>query len=55
MGEVGHTFTGFVFLNLPLVIIIYFIYHTFVHQTLENYLPAFLQDGTEVSYVYAIV
>ncbi len=44
LGEVGHTFTGFVFLNLPLVIIIYFLYHTFVHQTFENHLPVFLQD-----------
>lgn len=44
MGEIGHTFTGFVFYNLPLVSLIYFIYHSFVHQILFNHLPLFLQD-----------
>jgi hypothetical protein len=44
MGEMGHTFTGFVFLNLPLVALIYFIYHSFVHQTLFNHLPFFIKD-----------
>lgn len=43
LGEIGHTFTGFVFINLPLVALIYFIYHTFVHQTLFNHLPFFLK------------
>ena len=32
MGEIGHTFTGFVLFNLPLVTFVYFIYHIFVHQ-----------------------
>jgi hypothetical protein len=44
MGEIGHTFGGFVWFNLPLVILIYFIYHIFVHEALFNHLPFFLQD-----------
>lgn len=44
IGEIGHTFTGFVYYNLPLVALIYFIYHFFVHQTLCNHLPVSLQD-----------
>ncbi|KMY49675.1 DUF4184 family protein [Peribacillus loiseleuriae] len=44
-GEIGHTFIGFLFLNLPLVTLIYFIYHLFIHQTLFNHLPIFLQDS----------
>ncbi|MCM3239476.1 DUF4184 family protein [Heyndrickxia oleronia] len=43
-GDIGHTFTGFFYYNLPLVAFIYFIYHFFVHQTLFNHLPVFLQD-----------
>ena len=43
-GEIGHTFVGFVVFNLPLVIIIYFIYRTYIHRTLFNHLPFFLQD-----------
>lgn len=46
MGEIGHTFAGFVYFNLPLVAVIYFIYHSFVHQTLFNHLPVFLQDAS---------
>ncbi|MET3195185.1 DUF4184 family protein [Bacillus sp. OAE603] len=45
IGEVGHTFTGFIFYNLPLVSLIYLIYHLFVHQPLMNHLPVFLQDN----------
>lgn len=48
LGEIGHTFSGFLLFNLPLVTVIYFIYHIFVHQTLFNHLPAFLQDFTSV-------
>jgi hypothetical protein len=44
MGEIGHTFTGFVYYNLPLVALVYFIYHIFVHHTLLSHLPVFLQD-----------
>ena len=44
MGDIGHTFTGFVLFNLPLVTIIYVIYHIFVHQILFNHLPSYLQD-----------
>ncbi|TKI65166.1 DUF4184 family protein [Lysinibacillus mangiferihumi] len=43
-GEIGHTFMGFITLNLPLVAFIYFIYHFFIHQTFVNYLPNILQD-----------
>ena len=44
MGEIGHTFAGFVWFNLPLVILVYFIYRLFVHETLFNHLPLCLQD-----------
>jgi Domain of unknown function (DUF4184) len=45
MGDIGHTFAGFVWFNLPLVILTYFIYHTFVHEILFNHLPICLQDS----------
>lgn len=45
LGEIGHTFTGFFFFNLPLVIVIYYLYHLFVHQTFIHHLPSFLQDS----------
>ncbi|MFC7681206.1 DUF4184 family protein [Paenibacillus sp. GCM10028914] len=45
LGEIGHTFRGFLYFNLPLVIVIYFIYHTFIHRTLVNHLPVVLQDS----------
>lgn len=44
LGEIGHTFSGFIYFNLPLVIFIYLVYHTYVHETLLNHLPFFLQD-----------
>lgn len=44
-GEIGHTFAGFVWFNLPLVILTYFIYQLFVHETLFNHLPICLQDS----------
>jgi len=44
MGEIGHTFAGFIWFNLPLVILVYFIYRLFVHKTLFNHLPICLQD-----------
>jgi len=44
IGEIGHTIMGFVTFNLPLVVLVYFIYHYFVHQILLNHLPDFLQD-----------
>lgn len=47
-GEVGHTFVGFITFNLPLVVIIYFIYRFYIHRTLFAHLPSFLQDpGSE--------
>jgi len=44
MGDIGHTLTGLVLFNLPIVTFVYFIYHIFVHQILFNHLPTFLQD-----------
>ena len=44
IGEIGHTFAGFVWFNLPLVILVYFIYQLFVHEALFNHLPICLQD-----------
>lgn len=43
MGDIGHTFAGFICFNLPLVILVYFIYRLFVHETLFNHLPICLQ------------
>ena len=43
MGEIGHTFTGFMWFNLPLVALIYVIYRTYVHEILFNHLPIYLQ------------
>ncbi|WP_342505019.1 DUF4184 family protein [Sporosarcina sp. FSL K6-2383] len=45
IGDIGHTFTGFAWFNLPLVILTYFIYRIFVHETLFNHLPNCLQDS----------
>ncbi|WP_240460860.1 DUF4184 family protein [Fictibacillus barbaricus] len=45
LGEFGHTLSGFMLLNLPLVAVIYFIYHIFIHQVLTHHLPLYLQDG----------
>ncbi|MGM1048463.1 MAG: DUF4184 family protein [Bacillota bacterium] len=45
IGEIGHTFKGFLIFNLPLVVVVYLIYHIFIHQTLNNHLPLFLQDS----------
>ncbi|WP_318614540.1 DUF4184 family protein [Sporosarcina sp. YIM B06819] len=44
MGEIGHTFWGFIWFNLPLVLLTYFIYRFFLHETLFNHLPNSLQD-----------
>ncbi|QPC48243.1 DUF4184 family protein [Mangrovibacillus cuniculi] len=46
MGSTGHSLAGFLTLNLPLVAIVYFIYHYFVHETLLNHLPFFLQESS---------
>nr|WP_106779391.1 DUF4184 family protein [Lysinibacillus timonensis] len=43
-GEIGHTLTGFVVFNLPIVLIVYWIYKTYIHSTLFSHLPSFLQD-----------
>lgn len=44
VGEIGHTFIGFVTFNLPVVVVVYLIYQTYIHRTLFNHLPFFLQD-----------
>ncbi|MFJ7182554.1 DUF4184 family protein [Lysinibacillus xylanilyticus] len=43
IGEIGHTFTGFFLLNLPLVVMIYFIYHQIIRLKVVHHLPNFLQ------------
>ena len=43
-GGIGHTFEGFVVLNLPIVIIVYLIYSTYIHRTLFTHLPSVFQD-----------
>ena len=43
-GVVGHTFIGFITFNLPIVVIVYFIYNTCIHKTLFSYLPSILQE-----------
>lgn len=43
-GEIGHTFIGLVTFNLPVVAVVYLIYQTYIHRTLFNHLPLFLQD-----------
>lgn len=43
-GEIGHTFIGFIAFNLPIVVIVYFIYQTCIHRTFFSHLPLILQD-----------
>lgn len=43
-GEIGHTFIGFVTFNLPVIAVVYLIYQAYIHRTLFNHLPFFLQD-----------
>ncbi|KAB2328691.1 DUF4184 family protein [Cytobacillus depressus] len=43
-GDIGHTFIGFVVFNLPIVVIAYLIYKTYIHRTLFSHLPSTLQD-----------
>ncbi|MGE7023538.1 DUF4184 family protein [Solibacillus cecembensis] len=47
IGDIGHTFSGFLTYNLPLVAFFYLIFHFFIYQTLFNQMPAFLQDSTK--------
>lgn len=42
-GAVGHSFFGFIFFNLPIVIIVYVIYLKFVHKIMFVHLPVILQ------------
>ncbi|GAK42960.1 hypothetical protein TCA2_5454 [Paenibacillus sp. TCA20] len=46
-GMTGHTFAGFFYFNLPLVALVYLIYYFFIHQTLMDHLPVFMQDRSE--------
>lgn len=43
-GVIGHTFFGFVFFNLPIIIIVYWTYKKCIHSTLYQHLPLILQD-----------
>lgn len=43
-GEMGHTFIGFIAFNLPIIVIVYFIYQTCIHRTLFSHLPSIFQD-----------
>lgn len=40
----GHTFSGFILFNLPLVIIVYFLYKACIHRALITHLPSIFQD-----------
>ncbi len=42
-GEIGHTLSGFVFFNLPIVVIVYLIYKAYIHKTFFSHLPAIFQ------------
>jgi len=44
-AEIGHTLIGFLTFNLPIVVLVYFIYHTWIHKTLWSHLPSFLQES----------
>ncbi|MFC9542821.1 DUF4184 family protein [Lysinibacillus sp. NPDC056959] len=44
IGEIGHTYTGFFLFNLPLVVMIYFMYHRMIRLNVIHHLPNFLQD-----------
>ena len=43
-GAAGHTFSGFITFNLPIVVIVYFIYQRFIHRTLFSHLPSIFKD-----------
>ncbi|KGR76301.1 DUF4184 family protein [Ureibacillus sinduriensis] len=43
-GVIGHTFFGFVFFNLPVIIIVYWTYKKCIHSALYQHLPSILQD-----------
>ena len=42
-GATGHTLSGFITFNLPIVVIVYFIYQTCIHQTLFSHLPSMIK------------
>ncbi|AWE07440.1 DUF4184 domain-containing protein [Lysinibacillus sp. 2017] len=42
-AEIGHTYIGFITFNLPIVIIVYFLYKWFIHEVLNANLPTILQ------------
>ncbi len=43
-GEIGHTLFGFVVFNLPIVVIVYLIYKTYIYKTLFIHLLSIFQD-----------
>ena len=44
-AEIGHSLIGFFTFNLPIVVMIYFIYYMWIHKTLWSHLPSFLQEA----------
>jgi hypothetical protein len=44
IGEYGHTFLGFLLLNLPLVFVVYLIYNTIINPVLVEHLPVYIED-----------
>ena len=44
-AEIGHTLIGFLTFNLPIVVMVYFIYHMWIHKTLWSHLPSILQES----------
>jgi hypothetical protein len=42
-GEIGHTLLGFLYFNLPLVVLINIIYHSIIHKSFVLHLPRKLQ------------
>lgn len=45
---IGHTYTGFLLFNLPIVAIVYFIYSVYIHRTLVQHLPLCLQESPPI-------
>lgn len=44
-SEFGHTYAGFLFFNLPLVVIVYSIYLNVIQPALSRYLPFWIQSS----------
>lgn len=44
-AEIGHSYIGFITFNLPILVVVYFIYKLFIHRELIFHIPAFLQEA----------